>query len=146
MYKEPRPPVNVDVRQIVVLLVVAFTVALGVVIGTRLSSDAIAVLVGVVAGVAASLPTALLLLVVTRRRQAEAEDEPYDDPRHASRGAPPVIVVTPGNASQPWTYYGGGLGSQLPPADRPRRFRVMGLDEESDESMERPEPTASWYQ
>ena len=147
MYRDMDPPPNVNIRQVVVLLVVAFTVALGVVIGTRLSSDAIAVLVGVIAGVAASLPTALLLLVVTRRRD-DYEPEPYEEPRHASHAAPPVIVVTPGSMPQVLPQYGTGApgAQQLPPAHSPRRFRVMGLDDDEMEPLEGQSQAASWYQ
>ena len=60
-----------NVRQLVALLALGFIVTLGVVVGTRMSSDAIAVLVGVIAGVAASIPCALLLMAVTRRRETE---------------------------------------------------------------------------
>jgi hypothetical protein len=139
------------IRQLVILLTVAFMVTLGVVVGTRLSSDAIAVLVGVIAGVAASIPCALLLMAVTRRREAERElaypDEResyrgrYDDPR---RAVPPVIVVTPGQASPPqlapwasgqanWNNWDEGLssGSQRHSG---RQFRVMGYDESEEET------------
>jgi hypothetical protein len=135
------------IRQLVILLTVAFMVTLGVVVGTRLSSDAIAVLVGVIAGVAASIPCALLLMAVTRRREAErearypGEREPYrgryDDPR---RAVPPVIVVTPGQASPsqlaPWAsgqaYWDEGAPSGSQRGAR-RQFRVMGYDESEDE-------------
>lgn len=150
MYRDIEPPFNINIRQVVVLLVVAFTVALGVVIGTRLSSDAIAVLVGVIAGVAASLPTALLLLVVTRRRQ-EYDPEPYEETQyasHATRAAPPVIVVTPGSMPQVLPQYGNGVPGtqQLAPAHSPRRFRVMGLDDEEMEPLDGQSQSTSWYQ
>ncbi len=145
MYRDMEPPFNINIRQIVVLLVVAFTVALGVVIGTRLSSDAIAVLVGVIAGVAASLPTALLLLVVTRRRQ-DYEPEPYEEPRQTT--APPVIVVTAGSMPQVLPHYSTGApgAQQLPLAHSPRRFRVMGLDDDEMEPLEGKSQSTSWYQ
>jgi hypothetical protein len=146
MYRDIESPPNINIRQVVVLLVVAFTVALGVVIGTRLSSDAIAVLVGVIAGVAASLPTALLLLVVTRRRQ-DYEPEPYEEPNRASAAAPPIIVVTPGNMPQVLPQYGAGMpGTQQLPAHSPRRFRVMGLDDDELEPLEGQSQPTSWYQ
>ena len=142
-------------KQLIILLTVAFMVTLGVVVGMRLSSDAIAVLVGVIAGVAASIPCALLLMAVTRRRETEHgrylehqgynepyRDEPYhDDPRRYDprRAMPPVIVVTPGQAAPqqlgPWASgqdhwnaweEGGAPRSQ-------RQFRVMGYDESEDE-------------
>jgi hypothetical protein len=130
-------------RQLIALLALAFVVTLGVVVGTRMSSDAIAVLVGVIAGVAASIPCALLLLVVTRRREPE-EDAPYNGTRYDEgryRQAPPVIVVTPGGASPQQLPYGLGYGYPAPYGEAPpglsagrRQFRVMGYDEEEDEA------------
>jgi hypothetical protein len=143
------------VKQLVVLLAVAFVVTLGVVVGTRMSSDAIAVLVGVIAGVAASIPCALLLLVVTRRQQNAAQASrpaPYsdrypDDPAYAQRAAPPVIVITPGSTPQqvsPWgtgswstASWGATVEGTATPAygyggqpQSQRQFRVMGYAEE----------------
>jgi hypothetical protein len=136
-------------RQIVILLALAFMVTLGVVIGTRMSSDAIAVLVGVMAGVAASIPCALLLMAVTRRREAEEEAPdgraPYEDPRY--RQAPPVIVVTPG-ATQPQQLPYGALYGGLPQLEGGqggrRQFRVMGYDEEEEQPIEGED--GEWYQ
>jgi hypothetical protein len=130
------------------LLAAAFMVTLGVVVGTRLSSDAIAVLVGVIAGVAASIPCALLLMAVTRRREPEREESyaeecpgPY---RAVDRPAPPVIVVAPGNATPqqflPWASgqaYGASPYGALAPTQR--QFRIMGYD--GDEPAEE---RASW--
>jgi hypothetical protein len=132
-------------RQLVGLIAVAFMITLGVVVGTRLSSDAIAVLLGVIAGVAASIPCALLLMAVTRRREQAYEPpdedgpEPtldvgrYDAGRYDPRRAmPPVIVVTPGNAAPqqvpPWASWDEAL-----PARTGRQFRVMGVDDSDDE-------------
>jgi hypothetical protein len=131
------------------LLVLAFIVTMGVVVGTRMSSDAIAVLVGVVAGVAASIPCALLLMAVTRRRDpepAERQEDVY--PKHyqeARRAVPPVIVVTPGNASAQPLPYGGGYSHQLPQPQPQRQFRVMGNEEEEPQPLEGQVETASWY-
>ena len=69
------------IKQLIILLTVAFMVTLGVVVGTRMRSDAIAVLVGVIAGVAAIIPCALLLVVVTRRREREEYDL-NEEPRY----------------------------------------------------------------
>jgi hypothetical protein len=139
-------------RQLIALLALAFVVTLGVVVGTRMSSDAIAVLVGVIAGVAASIPCALLLLVVTRRREPE-EDAPYDGARYDEgryRQAPPVIVVTPGGASPQQLPYGLGYGYPAPYGEAHpglsagrRQFRVMGYDEEEEQPAEG--EAGSWY-
>jgi hypothetical protein len=134
------------IRQLIVLITVAFMVTLGVVVGTRLSSDAIAVLVGVIAGVAASIPCALLLMAVTRRRGLD-RDRGYDDEleptvdreRHPAPqpAVPPVIVVTPGNSAQqqlpPWLAQAQlSAWDDGAPSRSQRQFRVMGYDE-SDE-------------
>ena len=143
-------------KQLIALLALAFVVTLGVVVGTRMSSDAIAVLVGVIAGVAASIPCALLLMAVTRRR--ERDEAPYDDMPYAApsyphyRQPPPVIVVTPGAAQQQVPYgapYGapdaGPYGMQ---SNRRRQFRVMGYEEEDDmvPTVEGEIQDASWRQ
>jgi hypothetical protein len=153
-HEEYQAPRDRGVKQLIVLLVVAFTVTLGIVVGTQMSSDAIAVLVGVIAGVAASIPCALLLLVVTRRQQSASQEpypavpDPYAD-RHPNRyrssyephTPPPVIVVTPGNAMPqqigPWSTTSGPAGRSAfdpyayggaQPHGR-REFRVMGYEE-----------------
>jgi hypothetical protein len=128
-----------NIKQLVALLTVAFVVSLGVVVGTRMSSDAIAVLAGVLAGVAASIPTALLLMVVTRRRDQEVE--PYDEP---ARSSPPVIVVAPGGISQPQLPYPMAYPYQGPAPARGRQFRVMGLDEE-EEAVDGEVDVMPWY-
>ena len=143
-YEDPRS--GSGIKQLVILISVAFMVTVGVVIGTRLSSDAIAVLVGVIAGVAASIPCALLLMAVTRRQEERSavlddEYEPYPDrTRYDDRGraVPPVIVVTPGQASQqqlpPWLSGQSQWNAWDDGASRPqRRFRVMGYDERDDD-------------
>ena len=143
MYRDIEPPRDIDFRKAVIFLAGVFVIVLGVVIGTRLSSDAIAVLVGVIAGVAAGVPTALLLIFVTQRRREEYEPEPYEHPRQTT---PPVIVVTPSSMPQVFPQYPGMLPSQqLPVAQSPRRFRVMGLDEEDMEPLEGQAETTSWH-
>jgi hypothetical protein len=129
-------------KPLVTLLVAAFVVTLGVVIGTRLSRDAIAVLAGVVAGVAAGVPTALLLLAVTRRREEEWV-EGYDD---APRGTPPVIVVTPGTPPQPQVPYYAPYALQPGTTRYPRQFRVMGDDEEEAQVVEHDVGPMAWEQ
>jgi hypothetical protein len=143
MYTDMEPPAGIDFRKAAVLVGGVFAIVLGVVIGTRLSSDAIAVLIGVIAGVVAGVPTALLLIFVTRQRQ-EYEPEPYE--QRYRQMAPPVIVVTPSSAPQVFAQYPGMSPSQqLPPAQGPRRFRVMGLDEEDMEPLEGEAETTFWY-
>jgi hypothetical protein len=116
-------------------------ITLGIVVGTRMSSDAIAVLVGVVAGVAASIPTALLLMAVTRQREEEYW-EPYEEPYRAS---PPVIVVTPGGTTQPVPGYPAPYSYQGPPPGSGRQFRVMGYDDEDEQVVESEAEVVPWY-
>ena len=142
MRRQPHNRKGSDLKQLIALLVLAFLVTLGVVIGTRLSTDAIGVLVGVIAGVAASIPTALLLMVVTRRRDGEGR-QGRDEARHS---APPVIVVTPGNAVPPGLPYHAPYpyGASLPQG--PRQFRVMGCDDEDDQLVSGQTGLANWDQ
>jgi hypothetical protein len=145
MNRDVEPSIDLDFRKTAIFIAGVFVIVLGVVIGTRLSGDAIAMLVGVIAGIAAGIPTALLLIFVTRRRREEVEPEPYGDRR--AQMTPPVIIVTPGNAPQSWPYHAGALpAQQLPPTGGPRRFRVMGLDEEDMEPPKGQQETTPWYQ
>ena len=108
------------------LVVVAFAVTLAAVVGNRLSDEALAVLAGAVCGVGAAIPTSLLIVAVSRRR-----DEPRAQPS-MPQGAyphpltPPVVVVAPPGVQQrsnDWNWNG------LPPsltAPRQREFTVVG--------------------
>jgi len=147
-----------NVRQLVALLALGFIVTLGVVVGTRMSSDAIAVLVGVIAGVAASIPCALLLMAVTRRRESEEferydeqryEDRRYNDRRYSDRmgprrETPPVVIVTPGHAAPQQLPYAASFPYQAAPPQSARQFRVMGYEEGEAQPAGRTEPTAVW--
>jgi hypothetical protein len=97
---------------------VGFAVGLAVVVGQRLSGEAMAVLAGTVCGVAASIPTSLLIVWVTRRRQEQASTQ--------STGTyPPVIVVQPpAQNGMPSGSQAGYLGPYVPPAQR--EFNVVG--------------------
>jgi hypothetical protein len=134
-------------KQLIIVLALAFLIMVGVVIGTRMSSDALAVLVGVIAGVAASIPCALLLLAVTRRREPEVEvGMPYPEPRRAP--APPPVIVVTGGASQPqFPYpgsyaYGGQYGGQQ--AGPQRQFRVMGTEGDDEPPIEGEVERVDW--
>lgn len=107
------------IRYLASVILVAFVVTLAVVIGQRLSDQAMAVLSGAVCGVAASIPTSLLIIWVTRRRQ-----EPH--PTQTMPGIyPPVVVVQPPpQAGIPNTYQPGYLAPYAPPAQR--EFTVVG--------------------
>jgi hypothetical protein len=143
---------------LVASLALGFIVTLGVVVGTRMSSDAIAVLVGVIAGVAASIPCALLLMAVTRRPQREEPERYTDrqvderrhndwrysermDPRHA---APPIVIVTPGNAAPQQLPYGAAFPYPPSPAQSQRQFRVMGYEDADVQSVGGPSAARTW--
>jgi len=81
-------------RNFVMAAVIVFCVALAVVIGNRMSTEAMAVVVGVVCGVAASIPVAILLLIVTRDR---GSNQTYQPP--AQQHYPPVVVIQGGQAT-----------------------------------------------
>lgn len=110
-------------------VVVTFAVALAVVIGQRLSDQAISILAGAVCGVGASIPTSLMIVWVTRRREETRSREPE---RPTSGMYPPVVVVQP----PPQMGYGPAQGSgqlspygmQHPGAMPPsmREFTVVG--------------------
>jgi hypothetical protein len=130
-------------KQLIIVLALAFLIMVGVVIGTRMSSDALAVLVGVIAGVAASIPCALLLLAVTRRREPEVEER-YEEPRRAP-AQPPVIVVTAGQPQLPYppSYAYGGQQAN-PHAGSQRQFRVMGYEGEDEPPIEGEVERVDW--
>jgi len=140
MHRETETRNRNGFRPMVVLLVAAFVVTLAVVVASRLSRDAIAVLTGVIAGVGAGIPTALLVVAVTRRREEEWV-EPYDE---APRGSPPVIVVTPGTPPQPQVPYYASYSLPTGAPQYRRQFRVMGDDEEDGQVVEHDPVGASW--
>lgn len=111
-----------SVRKVFGLAAMAFSVALAVVVGNRMSAEAMAVVIGVVCGVAASIPMSALVLALTRRHRAPAEES-----RPAPR--PPVVVVAPATSTaQPtpaaWPAYAQGY--PLPAVPAPREFHIVG--------------------
>ena len=109
-------------KKLIALILIAFTVTLAVVVGNRMSTDAMAVVIGIVCGVGASIPTSLLIMAVTSRRETKEEQ------RQAS--FPPVVIVNPGHqGGQAPNYY---QPPSLPPAlsqGGPRQFRVIGQED-----------------
>jgi hypothetical protein len=105
------------------LAVVAFSVTLAVVIGNRLSDQALAVLAGAVCGVGAAIPTSLLVVAVSRRRD-EPRGQPMAYPFHPQSAYPPVVVVAP-----PGAQHGANTWNALPPSfgvPTQRHFTVVG--------------------
>jgi hypothetical protein len=110
-------------KKAALLIVMAFVATLAAIIAQRMSTDAMAVVVGVVCGVAASIPTSLLIIFVTGRRERDARANEAARPAY-----PPIVVVNPGATPQNLNPY---AGAYLPPAGLPsgsRQFRLVGDD------------------
>lgn len=102
-------------KKVAAVAFIAFTVTLAVIIGKRMSTDAMAVVIGVACGVMASIPTSLLILVVSSRR-GEREVRPRAD-------YPPVVIVNPPN-NQPRYLQPPFPTPMIQPQER--QFRVIG--------------------
>ena len=93
---------------------------LAVVLAKELSTEAMAVIIGIVCRIAAGIPTSVLLLVVsTRRERLKIEGA---ERQEARRNYPPVVVIQ-----------GGGPQAGYWPAPEPRpmlngQFQVVGQD------------------
>ncbi len=111
-------------RIMVGISMVAFAVTMAVLLGQRLSDQALAVLAGTVCGVGASIPTSVLIIWVTRRREERRQ------PAYPTNGTyPPVVIVqqpaAPG-LPQPRT---AEFTGPYPYATSPQReFSVVGGD------------------
>ncbi|HEY72068.1 MAG: hypothetical protein B6I35_01400 [Anaerolineaceae bacterium 4572_32.2] len=105
------------------LAALVFAVTLAVVIGNRLSDEALAVLAGAVCGVGAAIPTSLLIVAVSRKRDGETKEQARI--AMPPQGAyPPVIVVAPPGGQQRANGW-----NMLPPslsAPMQRNFTVVG--------------------
>ena len=113
------------------LAVIVGGVVLAVMVGQRMSSDAMAVAVGVMFGVAASIPASLLIVAATRGRRPEygraADPPPVQTPQ--------IYIVNPGTqggqkAAAPWLQAGLPAPTDFFPGQPPRRFKVVGDDEQ----------------
>ncbi len=130
-------------KKYIFLAVLVFVGVVAWRIGERLSSDAISMGLGVLFGVLAGVPTAILVMAGSRRRE-QAE---YDRGRGGSRQMqphypqfapqPPVIVLTGGAmpAQQPgvgahYGQYGPPPNGQWQQQPSERRFKIVGEKEE----------------
>ncbi|HEY52383.1 MAG TPA: hypothetical protein G4N94_02895 [Caldilineae bacterium] len=114
------------------ILTIIIAVAVATLVGAvayRLSSDALAIIVGVVLGLAALIPTLVMVAILLRRGQTEPEPRPVQQPQ------PPVIVVSSGFPAQmmqqPQQAALPDPSQALipaPPAQPPRKFRMMGYE------------------
>lgn len=113
-------------KNLFVVVLLVFVAGLALVMGSRLSVDAVTVIIGVGCGVLASIPTSILILAVTARRESRL------DPMRGQQAYPPVVVVNspPGNfqSGQGWPAYNPALLAPAPPHSR--QFHVIGQDEE----------------
>ena len=115
---------------------VAFAVTLAVIVGNRLSDEAMAVLAGAVCGVGAAIPTSLLIVSVSRRRDEEqgrtlvpvqgqgAYGQPQDAYPQAQGPYPPVVIVTPQSTPHRSAGWDGLPPSLVAPVQR--TFTVVG--------------------
>ena len=105
------------------LTVTAFAVTLALVVGTRLSDEALAVLAGAVCGVGAAIPTSLLVIAVSRRRDERVQ------PSVQHGVYPPVVVVAPPGGQQrhdDWSALSPSLNRPMQ-----RQFTVVGDTQEA---------------
>lgn len=118
-------------------IVVAVVVLIGCVaawrLGSRLSPDAVGMAIGILLGVLASIPTSLLILASSRRRE-EREDAQWERPtqeRTPPAYQPPVIVLAGhAPAMQPGMITSSSSAVQpaaaWPPRTNARQFKIVG--------------------
>lgn len=106
------------------LVAMAFAVTLALIVGNRLSDEALGVLAGAVCGVGAAIPTSLLVVAVSRRRDEPQRREKQSYPMPQQYGYPPVVVVTP-QTGQQWPNQWNNLPPSLA-APMERTFTVVG--------------------
>ena len=117
-------------KALLMVMIAVFAVALAIVVGSRLPVDAVAVIVGVVCGVLASIPTSLLVLTVSNRRESRPQAASASHQTY-----PPVVVVNaPPGAHQGASMWGAMPAANWPsmaPAAGPRQFRIIGQDSDN---------------
>ena len=111
-------------KNLFVAVFVAFGLGLAVVADNRLPVIAISVIVGVGCGVLASIPTSLLIIAVTNRRESQPVRA-----LPAAQNYPPVVVVnSPPNhlpGAQSWPLQQPVWNA---PAPVPRQFHLIGQE------------------
>lgn len=114
-------------RTFVGVVSVAFAITLALVVGNRLTAEALGVLAGAVCGVGAAIPTTLIVVAVTRRRDGLELGRSDRTPRPVSErhAYPPVIVVSPQGLQQRTHQGWNALPASLS-APMERDFTVVG--------------------
>ena len=115
-------------KKAILVFVGIVVVALVIAVAKQMSPDAMAVIVGIVCGIGASIPTSLLMLMLTRRREPTHLESPQGMPQ-----MPSIMIVNPaagyGAPFQP------PANQYAPPAygaSMPRQFQVVGADSQDD--------------
>ena len=125
-------------KRVVLIALLVFVAVAGWRVGGGLSSDAVSMAVGVFFGVLAGIPTALLVMAGSRRREGVGDAgsaSPAGRQNLPYVPSPPVIVVTPQapGAAPQWPPNPGaatdvGMWGQTL-SGRERRFKVVGEEE-----------------
>lgn len=137
------------IKTIVIFSLAVFCITLAIVVGRRMSNEAMAVLLGVMAGVLASIPTSVIVALVTLRMmgpkvthtQVIGASSPAQQPpeaQHPKYPAPPLVermVIVPNHqygqpAAQPYSWQ---PRSQVIMPPQPREFTVIGGASEIDD-------------
>ena len=115
-------------RVFAAVVTVAFAMTLALVVGNRLSDEALGVLAGAVCGVGAAIPTSLIVVGVTRRRDGpDSRQALGQQPAGWVRPNPypPVVVVSPPagqhRSYQDWNALPSSLSTRME-----RNFTVVG--------------------
>ncbi|MGD2146686.1 MAG: hypothetical protein PVH41_08335 [Anaerolineae bacterium] len=110
------------------VVTVVFALTLALVVGNKLSAEALGVLAGTVCGVGAAIPTSLIVVAVTRRRNgADSRQGPSQPAAGWARPHPypPVVVVSPPTGQQrpyeDWNALPSSLSTRAE-----RNFTVVG--------------------
>lgn len=116
---------GVGLKQILLVVGLVFGITLAAVVGKKMSAEAMAVVVGVVCGVAAAIPSSILLMVASARRDRNQMNTM--DARPRQQASPPVVVIQGGAppALPPGPQAGYWPATHPGPAVN-RDFRVVG--------------------
>lgn len=116
-------------RGLIALCMIVFVVVLAVLAGHKLAAESLAVIVGVVCGVTASVPMAVLLLILMRAQQRSAAGSGQPAAGSGQPQYPPVIVVNSGGQPQPPPLLGGPAQTGGAVEGERRSFRLIGEDD-----------------